>query len=117
MGERSGLGGRMERGEVRWCLFEPPDKERPVLILTNPDAIRHLNAVTIAPITSTIRDVPSEVRLSIDDGMLTDCVVNLHGIITLKKKRVGRYITTLRSARMREVDDAIRFALGMDTGI
>lgn len=107
----------MDRGEVRWCVLEPPDKERPVLILTNSDAIRHLNAVTIAPVTSTIREVPSEVRLSTDDGMLMDYVVNLHNIVTLRKKRIGRYITTLSSARMREVDDAIRFALGMDTDI
>lgn len=107
----------MVRGEVRWCIFEPPDKEQPILILTNSDAIRHLNAVTIAPVTTTIRDVPSEVRLSIDDGMLTDCVVNLHNIVTLNRKRIGRYITTLSPARMRKVDDAIRFALGMDTDI
>lgn len=107
----------MVRGEVRWCIFEPPDKERPLLILTNSDAIRHLNAVTIAPVTTTIRDVPSEVRLSIDDGMPADCVVNLHNIVTLNRKRIGRHITTLSPARMREVDDAIRFALGMDTDI
>ncbi len=84
-------------------------------MLTNSDAIRFLNAVTIAPITSTIRSVPSEVRLSIEDGMLTDCVVNLHNIQTLTKKKIGRYITTLSPDRMHEVDDAIRFALGMDT--
>lgn len=46
--------------------------------------------------------------------MLTDCAINLHNIQTTKKKNVGRYITTLSPARMREVDDAIRFALGME---
>ena len=105
----------MERGEVRWCVLAPPDKERPALLLTNSDAIRFLNSVTIAPITSTIRTVPSQVPLSIQDGMLTDCAVNLHNIQTLDKRKIGRYITTLSLDRMHEVDDAIRFALGMDT--
>jgi mRNA interferase MazF len=105
----------MERGEVRWCILAPPDKERPALLLTNSDAIRFLNSVTVAPITSTIRPVPSQVRLSIEDGMLTDCTVNLHNIQTVAKKKIGRYITTLSQSRMHEVDDAIRFALGMDT--
>ena len=105
----------MERGEVRWCVLAPPDKERPALLLTNGDAIRFLNSVTVAPITSTIRSVPSQVHLSIEDGLLTDCAVNLHNIQTVTKRKIGRYITTLSEERMREVDDAIRFALGMDT--
>lgn len=104
----------MERGEVRWCLFAPPDKERPVVILTHTPAIHYLNAVTVAPISSSIRPVPSQVTLSIGDGLLTDCAANLHNIHTVPKKNVGRYITTLSSARMREIDLAIRFALGID---
>jgi mRNA-degrading endonuclease toxin of MazEF toxin-antitoxin module len=47
--------------------------------------------------------------------MLTDCAVNLHNIQTLDKRKVGRYVTTLSPDRMHEIDDAIRFALGMDT--
>ena len=103
----------MERGEVRWAVFTPPDKERPVVILTRNSAIGYLNAVTVAPITSSIRPVPSQVILSIDDGLLTDSAVNLHNIQTLPKKNVGRYITTLSPERMREVELAIRFALGI----
>jgi len=96
-------------------VLAPPDKERPALLLTNSDAIRFLNAVTVAPITSTIRLVPSQVQLSVEDGMLADCAVNLHNIQTLAKKKIGHYIATLSQDRMHEVDDAIRFALGMDT--
>ncbi len=46
------------------------------LILTRNSAIGFLNSVTIAPITTTIRDIPTEVHLSPADGMLTECVVN-----------------------------------------
>ncbi|MCZ2115669.1 MAG: type II toxin-antitoxin system PemK/MazF family toxin [Anaerolineae bacterium] len=104
----------MERGEVRWCLFAPPDKERPGLILTRTSSIHYLNSVTIAPISTSIRPVPSQVILSVDDGLLTDCSVNLYNIQTLPRKNIGRYITTLSPARMREVEAAIRFALGLD---
>ncbi len=107
----------MERGEVRWCILEPPDKERPVVILTDTPAIRYLNSVTVASITSTIRSVPSEVRLSVEDGMVKDCAVNLRNIQTPRKRNVGRYITTLSPAKMREIDRAIQFALGMDSDV
>ncbi len=66
----------MKRGEIRWYTFKAPDKRRPVLILTRNSAISFLNSVTIAPITTTIRDIPTEVYLSPADGMLTECVVN-----------------------------------------
>lgn len=101
----------MERGEVRWALFAPPDKERPVVILTRTSAIRYLNAVTVAPVTTTIRAVPSEVILTPEDGLIIDSAVNLHNIQTIPKKNVGRYITTLSPERMREVESAIQFTL------
>jgi mRNA interferase MazF len=53
-----------------------PDKTRPVLILTRNSVLEYLNEVTIAPITSTVRNIPSEVFLTKDDGMLRDCAVN-----------------------------------------
>ena len=103
----------MERGEVRWHRFAPPDKERPVVILTHTPAIRYLNTVTVAPISTSIRPVPSQVQLTIEDGLMTDCSVNLHNIQTVLKRDVGQYITTLSSERMREIELAIQFALGI----
>jgi len=104
----------MERGEVRWYTFTGPDKTRPVLILTRSSAIRYLNAVTVAPITTTIRGVPSEVRLSIDDGLMSDCAANFYNLQTVPKTKVGPWITTLSPQRMAEVDRALQFALGID---
>jgi len=103
----------MERGEVRWYQFSPPDKERPVVILTNTPAIRYLNTVTIAPISTSIRPVPSQVRLTIEEGMFEDCSINLHSIQTVLKRDMGRYITSLSPERMRQVEQAIQFALGI----
>jgi len=104
----------MERGEVRWYTFTGPDKTRPVLILTRSSAIRYLNAVTVAPITTTIRGVPSEVRLSIDDGLMSDCAANFYNLQTVSKTKVGAWLTTLSPQRMAEVDLALQFALGID---
>lgn len=104
----------MERGQVRWCQFSSPDKQRPIIILTRDSSIRHLNTVTVVPVTSTIRGVASEVRLSIEDGLLTDCAANFHNIQTVSKNRLGSYITTLSPERMKEVERAIKFALGFE---
>jgi mRNA interferase MazF len=104
----------MERGEVRWYEFQPPDKRRPVLILTRSSAIHFLNEVTVAPITSTIRGIPSEVVLGIDDGMPLDCAVNLDHLQTVPKAKVGRLITSLSVEKMAYVTSALCFALGMD---
>jgi mRNA interferase MazF len=105
----------MRRGEVRWYTFKEPDKRRPVLILTRNSAIGFLNALTVAPITTTIRDIPSEVLLTPADGLLTDCAANMDNIQTIPKHRLGSVIAYLSSERMEEVNRAIAFALGLDT--
>ena len=105
----------MRRGEIRWYTFEAPDKRRPVLILTRNSAIRFLNALTVAPITTTIRDIPSEVFLTPDDGLLSDCVANMDNIQTVPKHRLGSMISCLSSERMEEANRAIAFALGLDS--
>lgn len=104
----------MQQGEVRWYTFRLPDKRRPVLILTRNSSIRYLNTVTIAPVTSTIRETPSEVALTPDDGVEFDCAVNLHNIQTVPRDRLGALITRLTPQRMSEIKDAIAFALGFD---
>jgi len=97
---------------VRWYMFKAPDKRRPVLILTRTSAIGFLNALTVAPITTTIRDIPSEVFLSREDGLLSDCAANLDNIQTVPKANLGSLITHLSPERMREMEQAISFALG-----
>jgi mRNA interferase MazF len=106
------LAGRLERGEIRLYRFPAPDKERPVLILTRGSAIPYLSRVTVAPITSTIRGVPSEVSLGIEDGLRQPCAANLHNVMTVAQARVGRRLGQLTPNRIREVCAALAFALG-----
>jgi mRNA interferase MazF len=105
----------MKWGEVRWYTFKEPDKRRPVLILTRNSAINLLNALTVAPITTIIRDIPSEVFLSREDGLFTDCAVNLDNVQTVPKINIGELITRLSPERMDEVKRALVFALGFDS--
>ena len=116
----SSLGGhcrlavRLNRDDVHLCRFAPPDKQRPVLLLTRDSPLSRLSSVTLAPVTSTIRDVPSEVLLDVADGMKGRCAVNLHNAITISKERLGKRIATLSYPKMREVCAALQFSLGCD---
>ncbi|MBU4001410.1 MAG: type II toxin-antitoxin system PemK/MazF family toxin [Proteobacteria bacterium] len=101
----------MKRGEIRWYKFMAPDKNRPVLILTRDSVLEYLGEVTIAPITTTVRDIPSEVFLSMVDGMPRDCAVNCDHLQTVSKGKIGPLITSLPRTKMIEVGQAIRFAL------
>jgi mRNA interferase MazF len=101
----------MKRGEIRWYKFKAPDKKRPVLILTRNSILEYLGEVTVAPVTSTVRDIPSEVFLSKNEGMQRDCAINFDHIQTVSKRKIGSLITRLSSAKLKQVHEAIAFAL------
>jgi mRNA interferase MazF len=104
------------RGDVRLYRFAHPDKERPVVVLTRESAVAYLSTVTVAPITSMIRGVPSEVVLDESDGMKNPCAVNLHNIVTVSQQRLGKRVARLSSVRLAEICTAARFSIGCDTG-
>ncbi|MDA8100016.1 MAG: type II toxin-antitoxin system PemK/MazF family toxin [Nitrospiraceae bacterium] len=103
----------MKRGEVRWYKFKSPDKKRPVVVLTRNSVLEYLGEVTIAPITSTIRDIPSEVPLSRQDGLQNDCVINCDHIQTVSKSNLGTLITTLSKEKLVKLRNAVGFALDL----
>ena len=105
---------RLTRGDVHLVKFAAPDKQRPVVILTRDSALNRLTQITVAPITSAIRGVPSEIVLDYDDGMKTPCAINLHNISTIPQSGLGRRVATLSEQRMRQLCGALRFALGCD---
>jgi mRNA interferase MazF len=102
----------VRRGEVRWYRFASPNKRRPVVILTRDSAIEYLGELTVAPITSTIRDIPSEVLLSRSDGLTGDYAANLDHIQTVSKAKIGALIAMLSPQRIQELRKAVLFALG-----
>ena len=104
----------MRRGEVWWANLPQGAGRRPVLLLTRDEAYAVRALVTIAPITTRKRDLPVEVPLGRRDGLPKACVVNLDTIATIPKRLLEERTVLLRVPLMRAVDDAIRFALGLD---
>ena len=103
----------MKRGEIRWYKFKAPDKKRPVLILTRNSILEYLGEVTVAPVTSTVRDIPSEVLLTKSDGVPRECAINFDHIQTVSKNKVGSLISILSPERLKEVREAILFSLDL----
>src|SRR5258708_17261689 len=101
----------MKRGEVRWYGSSRPAKRRPVLLLARDSALEFLGEVTIAPVTSTIRAIPSEVVLTTEDGMPRDCAVNLDHVQTISRDNLGGVITALVASRKSVVRLALQLAL------
>ena len=85
------------------------------MVLTRDSAIPYLSTVTIVPITSSIRGVPSEVVLDEQDGMKGACAINLHNAITVSQHRLGKRVAQLRAERMNQICGALRFSLGCDS--
>ena len=109
------MGRFVNQGDVYWHKFKEPDKRRPVLILTRNSAISFLTALSVAPITNTIRDIPSEVVLTPAEGLLAECAANMDNIQTVPKARIQGFIAHLSPKRMRDVRRAIQFAFGFDS--
>ena len=103
----------MRRGEIRWYRFHKPDKRRPVLLLTRTSIIGYLNEVTVAPLTRTVRDIPSEIVLSEEDSVPYTCAVNCDHLQTVSKANLGALVATLGPRKMREVCGAVAFALDL----
>lgn len=104
----------MNRGDVCWYNFKSPDKKRPVLVLTRNSAITVLNSVTIAPITSTIRSIPTELVLTEEDGLPHTCAANFDNLQTVPKGQIGDRITQLSRRRLQEAAVAVSFALALN---
>jgi mRNA interferase MazF len=104
----------VNRGDVCWYNFKTPDKKRPVLVLTRDSAIAVLNSITIAPITSTIRSIPTELVLTEEDGLPHTCAANFDNLQTVSKGQLGDRIAHLSRRRMQEAAAAVSFALALD---
>ncbi len=102
----------VNRGEIWLYQFKPPDKRRPVLILTRSEVIGLLATVMVAPVTSTIRGAPSEVVVGPDEGLKRQSAINLDHVQTVEKARLRRLVGSLSPERMDQVCRALAIATG-----
>lgn len=104
----------MYRGEVWWARLPEPKGVRPVLLLSRDRAIQVRPMVTVAPLTRTIREIASQVRLGPEDGLPKPCVANLDDIQTIEKSRLLKRLCALSESKLRAVAGAVQFALALD---
>ena len=102
----------MNRGEIRWYTFRLPDKRRPILILTRAEVLDRLNEIIAVPATRTVRGLTTEVVLSTEDGMPTECALNFDHISMAQRDRIGAVLCSLPESRWREVRRALLSACG-----
>jgi mRNA interferase MazF len=103
----------VSRGDVCW-LELPEEGRRPVCVLTRREAIPVLRSVLVAPVTRTVRALPTEVRLDDDDGMAMECAISLDNIRTVPRALLTERITSLSGTRMHELCKALAAATGCD---
>jgi len=105
---------RLDRGQIWQYSFSRPDKRRQVLVLTRPEVIDLLHTVMVAPITSTIHGIPSEVIVGVEEGLKADSAINLDHVQTVEKARLSRFIGTVSQQKMRAVCRALAIAVNCD---
>ena len=93
------------QGEVWWA--EAEDKRRPVLVVTRSDAIPVLARLVVAPITRTVRGIPTEVPLGADDGLASECAASFDNVQPINRALLTERIATLGSARRHELCAAL----------
>ena len=110
------MAGRLivkpRRGEIWQYRFGKPDKRRPVVILTRQEVLPLLRTAMVAPVTSTIRGLPSEVIVGADEGLKHASAINLDHVQTVEQRFLHSFVGSLSDAKMRQVCQALSRATG-----
>ena len=104
----------IQRGDIRWFRFTSPDKRRPVVVLGRHDILPSLSQIPVIPISTQIRGLPWEVRLSEEEGMPAACVLKPEWIRSVERTLLGPRIASLRDSRWDEIRSALLQVLGLD---
>jgi mRNA interferase MazF len=103
----------MRRGELWWAHLPPPTGRRLVVLLSRNEAYSVRQLVTVAPVTTRIRRIPTEVALGEAEGLPKACVANLDTIATIPKAALREQISSLDPGKIAAVERALKFALGL----
>ena len=106
------LKRRPRRGEIWRYRFRAPDKQRPVVVLTRDSVLPLLRTAMVAPVTSTIRGLPSEVLVGAEEGLRHDSAINLDHVQTVEQRRLHSRVGSVSEATMRKVCRALAVATG-----
>jgi len=103
----------MRRGEIWWAELPPPAGRRPVVLLSRNEAYAVRELVTVAPVTTRVRRIPTEVPLGAAEGLPKACVANLDTITTIPRQTLTQPIGPLAPEKLAAVERALAFALGL----
>lgn len=104
----------VRRGEIWMYRFAPPDKRRPVLVLTRPALLGLLHTALVAAVTTTIRGTSAEVQLGPEHGLKQSSCVNLTNVFTVRQADLRQFVGTVDAAKMDEVCRALAIATACD---
>lgn len=104
----------MRRGDVFWVEFPKPVGRRPAVLVSREESYAVRTRCIVVPLTTTVRGIPTEVRLGPGDGVPKACVANADEIVTIPMSLLLERITELGTARRAELNRALEFALGLD---
>ncbi len=95
------------QGEI-WWGETPNDKGRPYLVVSRNEAIPVLRGILVAPVTRTVRSIPTEVALGADDGLPVECVATFDNLRTLPRSLLVRRVGALDGTRRPDLCAALR---------
>ena len=93
------------QGDVWWA--EAEDKRRPVLIVTRSDAVAVLQRVVVAPLTRTVRGIPTEIPFGPEDGLTSECAASFDNLQPINRHLLTERVTTLGAGRRHEICTAL----------
>ena len=105
-----------QRGDIRWLHATAPAKRRPVLVLGREDILPSLSEIPVIPLSTQIRNLPWEVRLSEADGLRGPCVLKPEWIRSVNRNLLGPWLASLPAERWDEVRTALLNVLGFSFG-
>lgn len=108
------MARELARGQIWQLRFAPPDKRRPVVILSRNALLTHLHTATVVAITSTLRGSPVEVELGIEEGLKHPSCANLANVFTVQQRDLQRFVGTIGAEKMRMICRALIVAAGCD---
>ncbi|HUS62814.1 MAG TPA: type II toxin-antitoxin system PemK/MazF family toxin [Acidimicrobiales bacterium] len=94
------------QGELWWA--EAEDKRRPVLVVTRNEAVPVLTWIVVAPVTRTVRQIPTEVTLGASHGLSIECVASFDNLQLIRRTFLTERLGELGSEDRDEICRALR---------
>ena len=107
-------GAALKRAEIWWARLPPPDKTRPVVLVSREAAYAVRDLVTVAKVTTRRRGLRSELTLGPAEGLPRECIANSDDLMTIRKRQLIERIGAIPEERIDELDAALAFSLGLD---